>query len=227
MISRKIPTPAFFRDRVAKTNDDLLRCGVIVNDNHHHHNPSPAASRKARAADKSPAAGGECSNWGREYLVNNEGYDKAMLPPRLLRRILSAAAGEARNEGPPLLACGYIPTSFRPRQTPAGPAGTADRLDSSFTVWKFFALSPELARRCAAAGRPAVGKLLKLRAADCPGPYFLVALPNAGVDDSDIEGGDEDADGAAGPTRASSGTDSESPVDAALGPPGCLPARPA
>jgi hypothetical protein len=183
--SGTIKSPSFFKNRVVQTNADVLKLGAI--------------HKKKRGRDSSQASShpshDEDDTWGSGFFVNPEGYDKAMIPPKVLNRLIAADAAGAFNDSnaPPPLACAYIPSSFkrRPaRRDSAHPPAPADRLDCAFTVYKFFALTLDLARRCAAAGRPGVGKLLNLKAADCPGPYFMVALPDAGVGDS--ESGEDD-----------------------------------
>jgi hypothetical protein len=219
----KIPSPSFFKNRVVQTNADVLKLGAIIYKKKRGRDSTQASSHPSRDED---------DTWGSEYIVNTEGYDKAMIPPKVLRRLLADAAGALTDsDAPPSLACMYIPTSFRPHSahTPA-PADRLNSVNCAFKVYRFFALTPTLARRCAAAGRPAVGKFLplgvgKLKAADCPGPYFMVALPDAGVGDSDS--GEDDAAEAApacGATavKTAAHSDSDGTVRS-VGPAGDLP----
>ena len=210
-----IPPPSWFRDHVPATIGGLLSCGVLV-DAAGQERGQGGARAGARADRRSGKESGGSGCQLDDFIVNAEGYDKAMVPERVLRRLADAAArrGEGATQPGPLLACGYIPTSYKPRRRrsrappdPSGAAGAGAAPSTkppscAWTIYKFFALSPALAARCVEAGVPAVGKRLKLKVEDCGGPYFLVALPNAAADDSDGEG-DSDAAPAA-PTPAPS-----------------------
>ena len=136
-------------------------------------------------------------DWGSEFNINPEGYDKMMLPGTVMRRLKSRFLDSARNE---TICAGYIPTTFKLKPEYKAKADAGKKLEAAFTVWRFHLLPPSIARRCSQLEKNSIGKELGLKSAGVPGPAFLVALPVASADASESDDPD-DSDGPRWVTR--------------------------
>ncbi len=181
LVSRCIPPLDFFKARVAETFEDILEQGVIVD--------AKCKTKYAKTCE---------GEWGRKFNVNPEGYDKMMMPDTVMQRLKSNPDDER-------VYAGYIPTTFKIKpEYKVDESAARKELGATFTVWRFHLLSPDIVKRCALLEKNSIGKELRLKSSDFPGPSFLVALPIASADAS-ADPGPDGGDGTAriGPAAGS------------------------
>ncbi len=174
-IAKCIPPPLFFKARVPEKFEDILARGVLID---------------SKALKGTIIEGAKKEEWGADFNVNPEGYDKMMIPEKVMNSLNSN-----NNRNLPVCA-GYIPTTFKFKSKAEKVEGGV-KLESSFTVWRFHQLSPEIIQRCMQLkeNRLDIGKKLHLARRDFPGPSFLIALPVASADFPDGPGYDGDPSG--------------------------------
>ena len=107
------------------------------------------------------------TDWGYGFVVNPEGYKKMMVTEKVIEQLKTKSD---------VRVCGYTPTTFRSKN--------GEKLEATFTVWRFNILPLKIAQKCALLGKNNIGTALELKSEQFPDPAFFIALPSES-DDSD------------------------------------------